>query len=166
MNIYILCGLPGSGKSTWAREKSSETGALIVNRDSIRTMFFGSYRFNKDVECIVHNCTEHIIRELLDGASADCTNTIRDIIIDECNLTIARRKFWTDFISANTLSENKINIIVVWFTENKRNSELREKNDLRGYTKEYWDNVISNMKISFQQPTENEDIDEVIEVQI
>lgn len=159
MNIYILCGLPGSGKSTWAKKKADETGALIVNRDSIRTMFFGSYKFDAKVEYIVKNCAESIIRELI-----DCN--INDIIIDECNLDIQKRKHLTDLINANVLSEYNVNVVIVWFTENERNTELRSNDNLRGYTKQYWEDIILGMKNIFEPPTENEDVDEIIEVKI
>jgi predicted kinase len=33
--LYILCGIPGSGKSTWA-ERCDEVGVVYVSRDSIR----------------------------------------------------------------------------------------------------------------------------------
>ena len=155
MNIYILCGIVGSGKSTWARKKAEETGAFIINRDSLRTMFNGSYKFDKEQEDLIMDCTRAITYELVDYG--------KDIIIDECNLTVLRRALWIDLISANSLSE-KLNFVIVWFTETEKNAELREKDSLRGYTKEYWEDVISDMKVDFQQPTLNEKINGIMEV--
>ena len=34
--IYVMRGLPGSGKSTQARELSKRIGAEVVNRDALR----------------------------------------------------------------------------------------------------------------------------------
>src|SRR5690606_5236233 len=43
--LYILRGLPASGKSTWAKNKAKEEpNTIIVNRDSIRTMLKGEYK--------------------------------------------------------------------------------------------------------------------------
>ena len=33
--MYVTCGLPGSGKSTWARRERDRTGALIVSADDV-----------------------------------------------------------------------------------------------------------------------------------
>lgn len=41
--MYIMRGLPGSGKSTRAAELSKETGAEIVNRDALRMALHGTY---------------------------------------------------------------------------------------------------------------------------
>lgn len=43
-NVYIMCGLPGSGKSTWVKENHPE--AEIVSRDIIRA----ELGFTKDVD--------------------------------------------------------------------------------------------------------------------
>lgn len=41
-NIYVCRGLPGSGKSTWARKfQEQNLGTVIVNRDTIRQQVFG-----------------------------------------------------------------------------------------------------------------------------
>ena len=41
--IYVMRGLPGSGKSTQARELSERIGAEVVNRDALRWALLGSY---------------------------------------------------------------------------------------------------------------------------
>ena len=43
-NVYIMCGLPGSGKSTWVKENHPE--AKIVSRDIIRA----ELGFTKDAD--------------------------------------------------------------------------------------------------------------------
>lgn len=40
--LYIMVGLPGSGKSTKAKEISKETGAIITSLDSMREEIAGS----------------------------------------------------------------------------------------------------------------------------
>lgn len=43
MTLYIFRGLPGSGKSTKAREMQKRLGGRVVERDDIRYMLFGRY---------------------------------------------------------------------------------------------------------------------------
>lgn len=35
-NLYILAGIPASGKSTWAREHNIDFNAKVISRDNIR----------------------------------------------------------------------------------------------------------------------------------
>lgn len=35
-NLYILAGIAGCGKSTWAREHKADFNAEVVSRDNIR----------------------------------------------------------------------------------------------------------------------------------
>ena len=41
--LYVFRGLPGSGKSTQARELSQRLGIEVVNRDALRMALLGSY---------------------------------------------------------------------------------------------------------------------------
>ena len=34
--VWILCGIPGSGKSTWIRKQIAENGGVHCSRDEIR----------------------------------------------------------------------------------------------------------------------------------
>jgi tRNA uridine 5-carbamoylmethylation protein Kti12 len=161
MNIYVLSGLPGSGKSTWAKEQSLKNGSLIINRDSLRSMFYGYYKFDKDFEYLIKECALELINKLINF-------NVKDIVIDECNLTKIARSFWLNDIDFSvSLEERKdIKVILVWFKENKRNVELRTKGDLRGFTSEYWGEVIDNMKKIYENPDISEGFDEIIEVVI
>ena len=37
--LYVLCGIPGAGKSTWARENRDRLRAVVVNSDDVRRDF-------------------------------------------------------------------------------------------------------------------------------
>lgn len=161
MDVYILCGLPGSGKSTWARNMAEVKGAMIVNRDAIRTMYYGSYKFNKDLEYIIKNSAERLVQELL-----DCDVT--DIVIDECNISPLARAFWLNCLKIHFMDdvEKESKIFAVWFKETERNVLFRSQDDLRGYTKEYWHEVVDKMKSSFVPPKLIEGFGDIIEVNI
>lgn len=36
IRLFLLCGVPGSGKSTWARERIAKYDGTIISRDTIR----------------------------------------------------------------------------------------------------------------------------------
>lgn len=46
-NFYLLCGLPGSGKSYWAREKA-KLYDVIISSDSIREELYGDASIQED----------------------------------------------------------------------------------------------------------------------
>lgn len=52
--LIIVCGLPGSGKTTFAKELSQKTGIACIHKDSIKERFFESMNFStlEDSKCI------------------------------------------------------------------------------------------------------------------
>lgn len=42
--LTLTQGLPGSGKSTWAREEAARTGAVLLGLDGLRTVLHGGWR--------------------------------------------------------------------------------------------------------------------------
>ena len=133
MEVYILCGLPGSGKSTWAMKQKG----IIINRDSLRTMIHGKYKYDADLEPLIKDMAKELLCVAL--------NAGHNVIIDETNLTKAKRKFWTNIIN------NSAATYCVWFTETYNNLENR-MTDSRGISREKWSEVIEVMKKSFEKP--------------
>ncbi len=113
--IIVLQGIPGSGKSTWARSYIKEKGSdkvVIVNRDSIRSSL-GDYWVQKR-EPLVTELEKAMIEISLDfgyDVIIDATNlnphTIRKwkMLADEYNASIEfkgfpislRKALWRDF---------------------------------------------------------------------
>lgn len=61
--LTITRGLPGSGKTTWAR---AQDGAWRVNRDDIRAMFCGVWNYDDEpAERLVTLLQREMIKELL-----------------------------------------------------------------------------------------------------
>jgi predicted kinase len=145
--IFVMIGLPGSGKSTWAIEKAKDDDTVIINRDAIRTMIKGKYIFDKDLEPFIKAVAKLFVYEAITEGL--------NVVVDETNLTIEKRKFW---------NIKNIDTVFVWCKESKRNADLRCASDARGYSKEYWEDVIKGMKLSFEPPTLNEYAKEIIEV--
>lgn len=87
MNLIILVGISGSGKSTWTKEfLAHHPDYVVVNRDSLRLSLVktldGYYQRPDlyDLEQIVNHLTETII------ISAKAFN--KNIIVDNTNLTL------------------------------------------------------------------------------
>lgn len=57
ITLYVLRGIPASGKSTWAKKQAEECyNTIIVNRDKIREMLKGEYKnfpFNSIMEKLI-----------------------------------------------------------------------------------------------------------------
>lgn len=77
-------GLPGSGKSTKARELAAQSGAVIVSRDTIRKQTFGRYT-NVDEEAVTR-LEDAQVKALLDAG--------KDVIIDNMNLRPSYLRKW------------------------------------------------------------------------
>lgn len=74
--LTITRGLPGSGKTTWAK---AQEGAWRVNRDDIRAMFCGPWDYrNMTAENLVTLLQREMIQQLL---SRDL-----HVIVDDTNL--------------------------------------------------------------------------------
>lgn len=74
--LTITRGLPGSGKTTWAK---AQVGAWRVNRDDIRAMFCGVWNYDDQVaENLVSLLQREMIKELL-GKDLH-------VIVDDTNL--------------------------------------------------------------------------------
>ncbi len=81
-NLYMLIGLPRSGKTTWAKQKQELSGGVIVSADAIRWSVYGQ-RFWELGEPLVWGLRDVLLRTLLEQGV--------DIIIDETNTKEARR---------------------------------------------------------------------------
>ena len=153
MTIYMLIGLPGSGKSEWSKKKTKEPKTIRINRDSLYTMLAGEYRYDLTLGEMV----EAIILSTVRNALALGFN----LIIDETHITKKRRAYTHDVITAFGYD---VKIVYVHCTESKRNLKYRMRDD-RGQDKDKWESVIKGMKADFE-PFDGEDFGELIEVAI
>ena len=80
--IIVLVGIPGSGKSTYAKKvvKESKGTAVRINKDDIREQCFPGRKFSKEREKRVIDIRDGIIQSMLHP------DHIRKIIVDDTNL--------------------------------------------------------------------------------
>ncbi len=154
MKVYVTIGLPGSGKSTWAKNiAKSDDNIVIINRDGLRSMIRGEYVFDVRYERLIKEATDDMIMRSLESGF--------DVIIDETHIRKDRRQEIIDIVrDFDEYSSCKTEVVYVWFTENEKNVENRMK-EPRGYDREKWTEVIAGMKKSFEYPEENEDYDAI-----
>lgn len=80
--LFVMIGLPRSGKSTWARGH----GAPVVSGDSIRRTLHGQ-PFIRETEPWVHTIARTMVEALFIAGH-------KQVILDECNMTQKQRDEW------------------------------------------------------------------------
>lgn len=148
--VYMLIGLPGSGKSTWAKKKAKEGKTVIVNQDAIRTMLKAEYFYDKEYEPLVH--------EMAVACLGDALGLGFDVILDQTNLSRSRRMFWVNLIKDNFDCQ----IIYVHFCVMDESNLDRRMNEPRGQTREQWAEIIESMKKYEEMPLKSEGYDWLI----
>lgn len=90
-NVIMLRGLPGSGKSTVAKEIMKAGGNYYrVNRDHLREMmYFSDWRGQR--EAMVIDAEKVLAALILKGVGAN-------LIIDDCNLGQKHENMWRNFL--------------------------------------------------------------------
>ena len=88
--VYILRGLPGSGKTTWAKQ---QIGAVICSADDY-FLRNGQYKFNRNLLANAHaDCKAMFRKAIFDDADV--------IIVDNTNTAQREYKYYVDNATAN-----------------------------------------------------------------
>ncbi len=82
--LYVTRGLPGSGKTTWAK---SLEGAVRVNRDDLRQMLFGA-------EGVLPWDQEELVTHAQQSAVRAALKQDRTVIVDDTNLRTKYVRVW------------------------------------------------------------------------
>jgi len=144
--VYLLCGLIGSGKSTWAKKKAGDdSNVLIINRDAIRNMIKGDYVFDPTYEPFVKASCYDLVTTALDYGF--------DVIIDETNITKEGRAEWFDLIDIAVQDRHvDVSYSIIHFTE-KVNNVANRMSSPKGCTQENWQVVYEKMLDSLEEPS-------------
>lgn len=84
--VYILCGLPGAGKSTYAETQLSDK--VIISIDQVRK----DYHPNENEKLPRPWSQEIKIQEIVDNKIKECCENKQDCVIDYVHLTQEQRK--------------------------------------------------------------------------
>lgn len=80
--IIFLKGLPGSGKSTWAKKHAERINAIIVSKDDIRSILHKKWNFR----------IEKIVKKIEYTAVSSSLKNGFDVIIDSTNFAPKHEK--------------------------------------------------------------------------
>ena len=138
--LYITCGIPGSGKSTWAKKRQSE-GWSWNSRDAVRFSMLSpeDEYFSKE---------DDVYDVFVSNIQNDIYDKYENIIADASHLTENGRK-----MLLNRLSLNGYNVIYVVFTTPL--DVAIERNNLREGRAKVPETAIRRMYNSFTMPTGN-----------
>lgn len=150
-NLYMLCGLPGSGKSTYAKNWTKDKDEIIwVSRDEVRYTYIDPNNcrpedyYSREKE--VYAAFVTIVREqLLKG---------RDVVADA---TFLNRGSRAKFLRELQLKPNTLNAIVF----NTPYEICLERNNNREGIRRVPEKVIRSMKNSYSNPTSFEGFDNI-----
>lgn len=141
---FIICrGIPGSGKSTWAREwvRKSKGSAKRVNRDDLRAMIDDSI-WSRDNEAHINTLRNMVMAHFLDAG--------KDVIVDDTNIP------WVKVLElANFATRCRPNITVYVQTFDTPLEVCLERNAMRSGAAHVPEDVIRKFYKELQSEGEN-----------
>ena len=84
--LWLMCGIPGSGKSTWAKHKVEQTGGVWISRDAIR------FSIIKDDEDYFSHEDEVLAKFFGDVQEQLNNPLVEDIVVDASHLSPKARQ--------------------------------------------------------------------------
>ena len=119
--LYIMRGLPGSGKSTKAKEISKETGAFITSLDNMREYIAGSRDMWHSKPAIFEKIGNAIAQVQYSIVELHLSNG-EDVIVDNMNLKIPYLKKLKEIAKEYGADVKIIEMKEDWAILKKRNS--------------------------------------------
>jgi predicted kinase len=138
-----MCGVPASGKTTWALDFCERYNISYVSRDEIR---FSLVKENEDYFSKEKTVFAKFADTIATSLKSGC-----DIIADATHINKASRR---KLINSLKINKNEYDIIIVYF--NIPLATVIERNSKRTGRAFVPPDAISNMLLSFQKPHLNE----------
>ena len=156
--LYILCGLPGSGKSTWIDKYLKETGFGILKPSPfVRVVSRDEVRFSMiNTEAAENNDKEYFSREkeVYDEFINRIVEGIEDpycgiVFADATHISVGSRYKLYQAIARKTKEE--YNVVLIWFDVPVE--VCKQRNAQREGVARVPDRAIDNMRKHFEFPT-------------
>lgn len=142
--VHIMMGLPGSGKTTWAKEFAANRGSLIISRDDIRYILKHNYEYDNTSkhQDLVWDISQYMIQEALKKRY--------NIILDQLSLTSQQR---IDTVrTLRNYTNKKLEIILVYCIEEELNVSRRMNSNMTWGDRQYYINLIKKLKEEIEKP--------------
>ena len=143
-NLFVMCGIPGSGKSTWISQ--NRPNAYVISRDKVRFSLVQEDQpyFSQETKVF-----KTFIKQIQDALDSD--DTPQDIYCDATHITKASRD---KLFNALNL-KNVENVIVIVLRPTLQ--ETLRRNNLRVGRERVPESAIIRMWHQFQRPENDED---------
>jgi predicted kinase len=148
--FYILAGLPGSGKSTYARRLKSERGTFVVSSDTIR-LALNAGIYPRDAQNGDYTILEPVVWSLVRQAVVLLLRAGYSVALDATNLTKARRAYWQRIARSVVPG---IGVTIVWCTGHW-DSPARWQQERGCSLDEYWQ-IRRKLEAAVEIPTPDE----------
>ena len=147
-HILVMVGLPGSGKSFFARQFSDTFGAPLVSYDKIRHTLFETPQYNKDEIILVKNIAEYQENELLKTQKTFIVDGGADQKIERSELRKRAQKAGYD-------------VLLIWVQTDENTAKYRSMKRSRRQTYDQLNQSLTDEQYSqlvkrFTAPTVNE----------
>jgi predicted kinase len=136
--VYMTCGLPFSGKSTWTIENAEKLNAEVLSSDKFRELLYGNASIQGDNIALFEYIFKRA-KELLDEG--------KNVIIDATNINRKKRMHFNKIFK-------KYNREIVYFNTSHLACILRDSSHIRERT--VGEDVIKRMFLNLQVPTYSE----------
>lgn len=145
-NLFLMCGAPGSGKSTWLKEHVEN--AYVISRDAIRFMMLDDDDKYFSKENKVFRAYVQYIQE-----SIDSDETPEDIYCDATHITKASRDKLLNALDLTNVKNVTVIVVRPSLEQTLERNEQRRDNG-RAYVPK---SVVRRMWFQFERPEEDKD---------
>lgn len=143
-DLYLMCGVPGAGKSTFLKNHIKEENSIIISRDAIR---FSIVKPDEDYFSHEDEVLEIFWKQINESLAAE-----KDTFVDQTSLTPRARKWLLQHVEGYTYAN------LIWIDETLET--CLKRNELRRGTRAYVPrSVIRRMFSQFIEPSLDEGFD-------